>query len=75
MNPLTVEVEIDHGKLTTSQSHLLPEKGRGLLTVLTTADAETRFSIATGEDGLPVIRAQGEVLTSARVREAEGLTP
>jgi hypothetical protein len=75
MNPLTVEVEIDHGKLTAKEPHLLPDKGRGLLTVLTTADTETRFSIETGEDGLPVIRTRGEVITSARVREAEGLRP
>jgi hypothetical protein len=31
------------------------------------------FSIATEADGLPVIRAQGGVITSALVREIEGL--
>jgi hypothetical protein len=33
----------------------------------------TSFSIATGADGLPVIRAQGGVITPALVREIEGL--
>lgn len=75
MNPLTVEVEIDHGKLTAREPHLLPEKGRGLLTVYPTAETGARFSISTEADGLPVIRAQGEVLTSTRVREVEGLMP
>ena len=74
MNPLTVEVEIDHGKLTTMQPHL-PDKGRGLLTGLTTLNEGARFFVGTGDDGLPVIRAEGQVITSAMVREAEGLAP
>jgi hypothetical protein len=32
------------------------------------------FSIGAEADGLPVIRAQGEVITSSLVREIEGLT-
>lgn len=75
MNPLTVEVEIDHGKLTTRQPHLLPEKGRGVLTVLPPEEEGMRYSVVTGADGLPVIRARGAVITSAVVREAEGLAP
>ena len=75
MNSFTVEVEIDHGKLTTKQPHLLPDKGRGLLTVLAAATDGARFSIGTGADGLPVIRAEGGIITSALVQEAEGLVP
>ena len=34
-----------------------------------------RLSIATGEDGLPVIRANGGTITSELVREIESETP
>jgi hypothetical protein len=34
MSYLTVEVEIDHGRITTTGPEVLPEKGKGLLTVL-----------------------------------------
>ena len=34
MSYLTVEVEIDHGRLVVAEPGKLPEKGRGLLTVL-----------------------------------------
>ena len=34
MSYLTVEVEIDHGRLVVAEPGRLPEKGRGLLTVL-----------------------------------------
>lgn len=75
MNPLTVEVEIDHGKLTPKEPHLLPDKGRGLLTVVAEMTDGARFSIGTEADGLPVIRTRGEVITSALVGEVEGLVP
>ncbi len=34
MRAITVEVDIEHGKLTARQPHLLPETGIGLLTIL-----------------------------------------
>jgi bifunctional DNA-binding transcriptional regulator/antitoxin component of YhaV-PrlF toxin-antitoxin module len=34
-----------------------------------------RFTITTGEDGLPVIRAEGGTITSSLVREIESQTP
>jgi len=34
MSYLTVEVEIDHGRITVTGPEPLPEKGKGLLTVL-----------------------------------------
>jgi hypothetical protein len=34
MSYITLEVEIDHGKLTASDPDKLPEKARGLLTIL-----------------------------------------
>ena len=36
-------------------------------------EARASFSIATEADGLPVIRAQGGVITADLVREIEGL--
>jgi len=37
--------------------------------------AGARFTVATGEDGLPVIRAENGVITSQRVKELESQTP
>jgi hypothetical protein len=34
MSYLTVEVEIDHGRLVVAEAGRLPDKGKGLLTVL-----------------------------------------
>lgn len=34
MSYLTVEVEIDHGRVVAAEPEKLPEKGKGLLTVL-----------------------------------------
>ena len=74
MSLLTVEIEIDHGKLTPAAPHLLPEHGRGLLTLLPDGAGARTVSIGTGADGLPVIRSTGGVFTSALVREIESLT-
>ena len=74
MSMVTIEVEIDHGKVTPVGPHLLPEHGRGLLTLLSAGPGTeaTAFSIGSEADGLPVIRARGGVITSALVREIEG---
>lgn len=73
MNTLTIEVKIDRGKVTPVGSQSLPEHGRGLLTMLAdkTGGGES-FSMGSEADGLPVIRGQGAVITSAMVREIEG---
>ena len=71
---MTIEVEIDNGKVTPLRPHVLPEHGRGLLTMLPemSGNGEAAFSIGSGADGLPLIRAQGGVITAAMVREIEG---
>jgi len=73
---VTIEVQIHHGKVTPVEPHLLPEHGRGLLTVLAAkpGDGPAAFSIGSEEDGLPVIRAQGGIITSEIVREIEGFS-
>ena len=74
MSLVTIEVQIDHGKLTPVEPLLLPEHGRGLLTVLTGApgDRASMLSIGIEADGLPVIRTHGGVITADLVREIEG---
>ena len=70
----TIEVQIDHGKVTPVEPHLLPEHGRGLLTLLAArpGDGTAAFSVGSEADGLPVIRPQGGIITSEMVREIEG---
>ena len=53
MDPITVEVDIDHGRLTARQPHLLPETGTGLLTIEARAegDAPPRRRVS-----LPIVR-------------------
>ena len=38
MSYLTLEVEIDHGRIVSAEPEKLPEKGKGLLTVLESAE-------------------------------------
>lgn len=59
MSLLTVEVEIDHGKLTPKEPHLLPETGRGLLTVLapSTNEASVRQRVQ-----LPLVQCRAEIV-------------
>ena len=40
MSYLTVEVEIDHGRLVVAEPDKLPQKGKGLLTVLEASEKE-----------------------------------
>ena len=40
MSYLTVEVEIDHGRVVAAEAGKLPDKGRGLLTVLEAANCD-----------------------------------
>ncbi len=41
MSYLTLEVEIDHGKVTSKEPSKLPDKGSGLLTIFQSETAET----------------------------------
>lgn len=41
MSYLTMEVEIDHGRITANEPEKLPTRGKGLLTVLQTAQEAT----------------------------------
>jgi hypothetical protein len=43
MSYLTVEVEIDHGRVVAAEAGKLPDKGRGLLTVLEASKEESNI--------------------------------
>lgn len=73
MSIASIEVTIEDGKITPVQPYRLPTHGRGWLTLdPTEARPEVRIEIA--EDGLPIIRGNGPVITSELVREIEGST-
>jgi len=52
VDPVTIEVDIDHGRLTARQPHLLPETGTGLLTILAPAKGVSRVNRVS----LPIVR-------------------
>jgi hypothetical protein len=47
MSYLTVEVEIDHGRVIATEPGKLPDKGKGLLTVLETSEKEASTATMT----------------------------
>ena len=57
MRYVTVEVEIDHGRIVARGPEALPEKGAGLLTILPptgpTQGAERPFGLARGQFHVP----------------------
>lgn len=59
MSYLTVEVEIDHGRVVPKEPEKLPEKGNGLLTIL-------QSSVSSLREGqrveLPLVRGDGKRL-------------
>jgi hypothetical protein len=60
VDPITIEVDIDHGRLTPRQPHLLPETGTGLLTIVTPAKGST---VSPRRVSLPIVRcAPGTIL-------------
>jgi hypothetical protein len=56
MSYITVEVDIDQGRIVPRDPQKLPEKGKGLLTILPSAldNSETRpFALAKGQFAVP----------------------
>ena len=77
MSTASIEVTIEEGRIVPVQPHLLPERGRGWLTLSTvsgTTEQRPEVRLETTEDGLPVLRGNGPVITSELVREIEGST-
>jgi hypothetical protein len=68
MSPITIEVDIEHGKLTARQPHLLPETGTGCLTILPSgvAGASPRRRVA-----IPLVRCEPETLLNPTTEELD----
>lgn len=68
MDPITVEVDIDHGKLTARQPQLLPETGTGLLTILPQAEggAPPRSRVS-----LPIVRCMPGTIVDPTAEELD----
>ena len=61
MSYLTVEVEIDHGRIVPRQPQKLPETGSGLLTIFPQASSQSAGQKPTRERvKLPLIRGNGK---------------
>ena len=61
MSYVTVEVEIDHGRIVPREPEKLPEKGSGLLTILPTANGPASpANPARQRVELPLIRGDGK---------------
>jgi hypothetical protein len=67
MNTRTIEVAIDHGKLTALEPHLLPETGRGWLTVVPSPNARPRQRVQ-----LPLIKCQPGTVIAPTKAELDG---
>jgi hypothetical protein len=55
MSYVTVEVDIDHGRIILRDPQRLPESGKGLLTILTSLEAAPvrAFGLAKGDFSVP----------------------
>jgi hypothetical protein len=56
MSYLTLEVEIDHGRVIPSGPELLPENGKGLLTILPAAEEKTGIPKQTPLEALEALQ-------------------
>lgn len=68
MSMVTIEVEFDHGTLIASQPHLLPDKGRGLLTILQGSAADPQ----PGDRGINQKSSGAKVATTSNDRPKVG---
>jgi hypothetical protein len=56
MSYLTVEVEIDHGRVVPAEPGKLPDKGKGLLTVLEASEKESNTEKMTPLDAFHALQ-------------------
>jgi hypothetical protein len=68
MSLITVEVQIDHGRVTPKEPHLLPEAGTGLLTILR---SEPSPSLPRQRVSLPLIRCAPGTLVNPTAEELD----
>jgi hypothetical protein len=65
---ITVEVDIEHGRLTARQPHLLPDTGIGILTVL---PAGERSAPPRSRVSLPLVRCMGGTILNPTAEELD----
>ena len=65
MSYLTVEVEIDHGRIVPREPEKLPEKGSGLLTILQAASVPPGEHFLDGRTPRPFGLAKGQFVVPA----------
>lgn len=70
MEPITVEVDIDYGRLTARQPHLLPETGTGLLTILAPAEGSTSLRCRVS---LPIVRCVPGTIVDSTAEELDDI--
>ena len=68
MGAITVEVDIEHGRLTARQPHLLPESGVGLLTILGASGGEVKQK---SRVSLPLVHCAGGSLVKPTAEELD----
>ncbi len=68
MGSITVEVDIEHGRLTARQPHLLPETGLGLLTILPPNEGKVP---PRGRVSLPLVRCVRGTLLNPTAEELD----
>jgi hypothetical protein len=74
MKTTTYEATVENGQIRLPESVHLPEHTKVLIVVSDTKEEADRFTIVTGEDGLPVIRTTNGVITSRLVKDIESQT-
>jgi hypothetical protein len=68
VDAITVEVDIQHGRLTARQPHLLPDTGIGILTVL---PAGERIVLPRSRVSLPLVRCMGGTILNPTAEELD----
>ncbi len=72
MSYVTVEVEIDQGRIVAREPHKLPEKGSGLLTILRAASAPSNGAQPPrSRVALPLVRGDGKRLINPTSEELD----
>ena len=70
MSYLTVEVEIDHGRIVAREPEKLPETGSGLLTILLPAAPPNGSRQPERGRELPVVPSTGRSITQQEIDDA-----
>ena len=73
MKNTTYEATVHNGQIKLPETVHLPENTRVFVVVPETGETQ-RFTVMTGEDGLPLIRTSNGIITSQLVKDIEAIT-